>query len=218
MSLILFLAVSGVILALAYRWYGNVLARFLNLETSTSTPAHARRDGLDYEPAKMSWLLPQHFSAIAAAGPIVGPILAATYFGWLPAWLWIIFGAILIGGVHDLMALTASVRHGAHSIAEVVRQYMNRRSYLLFLAFVWISLVYVIIAFADVTASTFGFFDKFNVVVDGQRGRLQRGEAPRDRQRGRALDVLEHLGGDTTAARAQLEAAGLGLLAPPSAP
>jgi carbon starvation protein len=155
MSLILFLAVSGVILALAYRWYGNVLARFLNLETGTSTPAHARRDGLDYEPAKMSWLLPQHFSAIAAAGPIVGPILAATYFGWLPAWLWIIFGAILIGGVHDLMALTASVRHGAHSIAEVVRQYMNRRSYLLFLAFVWISLVYVIIAFADVTAGTF---------------------------------------------------------------
>jgi len=155
MSLILFLAVSGVILALAYRWYGNVLARFLDLGTATSTPAHARRDGLDYEPAKMSWLLPQHFSAIAAAGPIVGPILAATYFGWLPAWLWIIFGAILIGGVHDLMALTASVRHGAHSIAEVVRQYMNRRSYLLFLAFVWISLVYVIIAFADVTAGTF---------------------------------------------------------------
>ena len=66
----------------------------------------------------------------------IEPILAATYFGWLPAWLWIIFGAILIGGVHDLMALTASVRHGAHSIAEVVRQYMNRRSYLLFLAFV----------------------------------------------------------------------------------
>jgi carbon starvation protein len=155
MSLILFLAVSGVILALAYRWYGSLLARFLNLETSASTPAHARRDGLDYEPAKMSWLLPQHFSAIAAAGPIVGPILAATYFGWLPAWLWIIFGAILIGGVHDLMALTASVRHGAHSIAEVVRQYMNRRSYLLFLTFVWISLVYVIIAFADVTAGTF---------------------------------------------------------------
>jgi carbon starvation protein len=155
MSLILFLAVSGAILAVAYRWYGGILAQFLQLDGGGATPAHSRRDGLDYEPAKASWLLPQHFSAIAAAGPIVGPILAATYFGWLPAWLWIIFGAILIGGVHDLMALTASVRHGAHSIAEVVRQYMNRRSYLLFLAFVWISLVYVIIAFADVTAGTF---------------------------------------------------------------
>lgn len=155
MSLILFLAVSGVILLLAYRWYGRLLARFLQLDPEMRTPAHARRDGLDYEPARTSWLLPQHFSAIAAAGPIVGPILAATYFGWLPAWLWIIFGAIFIGGVHDMMTLVASVRHDAKSIAEVVRRYMNRRSYLLFLAFIWISLVYVIIAFADVTAGTF---------------------------------------------------------------
>ena len=155
MSLILFLAVSGVVLALAYRWYGRLLARFLELDGTVRTPAHTRRDGLDYEPARTSWLLPQHFSAIAAAGPIVGPILAATYFGWLPAWLWIIFGAIFIGGVHDMMTLVASVRHDAKSIAEVVRRYMNRRSYVLFLAFIWISLVYVIITFADVTAGTF---------------------------------------------------------------
>jgi carbon starvation protein len=155
MSLILFLAVSGVILAIAYRWYGRVLAGFLGLDARTPTPAHTKRDGLDYEPASRSWLLPQHFSAIAAAGPIVGPILAGTYFGWLPAWIWIIVGAIFVGGVHDLMTLVASVRHDAKSIAEVVKRYMNRRSYLLFLAFIWISLVYVIIAFADVTAGTF---------------------------------------------------------------
>ncbi|MCM2276131.1 MAG: hypothetical protein NDI75_15185 [Candidatus Didemnitutus sp.] len=155
MSLILFLAVSGVVLALAYRWYGGFLARFLELNGGTPTPAHAKRDGLDFEPARWSWLLPQHFSAIAAAGPVVGPILAATYFGWLPAWIWIIVGSILIGGVHDLMTLVASVRHDARSIAEVVRRYMNRRSYLLFLGFIWISLIYVIIAFADVTAGTF---------------------------------------------------------------
>jgi carbon starvation protein len=155
MSLILFLAVSGVILAIAYRWYGRVLASFLGLDARTPTPAHTQRDGLDYEPASRSWLLPQHFSAIAAAGPIVGPILAGTYFGWLPAWIWIIVGAIFVGGVHDLMTLVASVRHDAKSIAEVVKRYMNRRSYLLFLVFIWISLVYVIIAFADVTAGTF---------------------------------------------------------------
>ena len=155
MSLILFLAVSALLLAWAYRWYGRILARYLELDPNTRTPAHAQRDGLDYEPASKTWLLPQHFSAIAAAGPIVGPILAGTYFGWLPSWLWIIFGAIFVGGVHDLMTLVASVRHGAKSIAEVVRRYMNRRSYLLFLAFIWISLVYVIIAFADVTAGTF---------------------------------------------------------------
>ena len=126
MSLILFLAVSGIVLALAYRWYGRILARYLHLDPAVKTPAHAQRDGIDYEPASRNWLLPQHFSAIAAAGPIVGPILAATYFGWLPAWLWIIFGAIFIGGVHDLMTLVASVRHEWKSIAEVVRLYMNR--------------------------------------------------------------------------------------------
>ncbi len=155
MSLILFLAVSGLILAFAYRWYGGFLARFLDLDDRRRTPAHTQKDGLDYVPARMSWLLPQHFSAIAAAGPVVGPILAATYFGWLPAWIWIIVGSILVGGVHDLTTLVASVRHGARSIAEVVRRYMNRRSYLLFLGFIWISLIYVIIAFADVTAGTF---------------------------------------------------------------
>ncbi len=155
MSLILFLAVSALLLAWAYRWYGRILARYLELDPKARTPAHAQRDGLDFEPASKTWLLPQHFSAIAAAGPIVGPILAGTYFGWLPSWLWILFGAIFVGGVHDLMTLVASVRHGAKSIAEVVRRYMNRRSYLLFLAFIWISLVYVIIAFADVTAGTF---------------------------------------------------------------
>ena len=155
MSLILFLAVSGIVLAIAYRWYGRIIARFLALDPKVATPAHRLRDGLDYEPARSSWLLPQHFSAIAAAGPIVGPILAGTYFGWLPAWIWIIVGAIFVGGVHDLTTLVASVRHDAKSIAEVVKRYMNRRSYLLFLGFIWISLVYVIIAFADVTAGTF---------------------------------------------------------------
>ncbi len=155
MSLILFLAVSGVILGLAYRWYGRILATYLGLDDRTATPAHTKRDGLDYEPASRNWLLPQHFSAIAAAGPIVGPILAGTMFGWLPAWIWIIVGAILVGGVHDLMTLVASVRHDAKSIAEVVKRYMNRRSYLLFLSFIWVSLVYVIIAFTDVTAGAF---------------------------------------------------------------
>ena len=155
MSLLLFLAASGVILALAYRWMGRFLTRYFRIDPSAPVPAHQQRDGLDYEPAKTSYLLPQHFSAIAAAGPVVGPILAATLFGWLPAWIWIIVGAILIGGVHDFSTLIASVRHQGRSIAEVVGRYMNHRSYLLFLAFIWISLVYVIIAFADVTAGTF---------------------------------------------------------------
>lgn len=157
MQLVLFLFVSAVLLSLAYRLMGQWLVRAAGLaeDGDTATPAHTQRDGLDYEPARWSWLLPQHFSAIAAAGPIVGPILAATWFGWLPAWLWIIVGAIFIGGLHDFFTLVASVRHAGKSIAEVVRRHMNGRCHLLFLAFVWVSLVYVIVAFADVTAGTF---------------------------------------------------------------
>src|SRR5690606_13268854 len=93
--------------------------------------------------------------AIAAAGPIVGPILAGAAFGWMPTLLWIVFGAILIGGVHDITALIASVRHRGRSIAEVVREYMTPRSYLLFLAFIWLALIYVVIAFTDITAASF---------------------------------------------------------------
>lgn len=155
MSLILYLVVSALILIVAYRWMGTFLARFVGLDPAAITPAHQLRDGMDYEPAKKPYLLSQHFSAIAAAGPIVGPILAGVYFGWLPTYLWILLGAIFIGGIHDFMTLIASVRHQSKSIAEVVSRYMNRRSYLLFLAFIWISLIYVIIAFTDVTAGTF---------------------------------------------------------------
>lgn len=155
MKLVLFVLMSGIVLYLAYRWRRLALARFFGLDPRRTTPAHAMRDGFDYEPAAKSYLLPQHFSAIAAAGPIVGPILAAHYFGWAPVWLWVILGAILIGGIHDLAILAASIRHRGRSIAELVKQYMNRRSYLLFLLFIWVSLVYLIIAFTDITASTF---------------------------------------------------------------
>jgi carbon starvation protein len=85
----------------------------------------------------------------------MGPILAGVLFGWVPALLWILIGSIFIGGVHDMTALTASIRHKARSIAEVVREHMSRRSYLLFLSFVWIALVYIIVAFTDVTATAF---------------------------------------------------------------
>lgn len=155
MDLLAFLAVSSLILLVAYRFIGGRLASMFALRDSEDTPAHQMRDGLDFEPARVSYLLPQHFSAIAAAGPIVGPILAGLYFGWGPAWLWIILGSVLIGGIHDFTALVASVRHRARSIAEIVREYMNPRAYVLFLVFIWCALVYVIIAFTDVTAGTF---------------------------------------------------------------
>jgi carbon starvation protein len=155
MNLLAIVLPSAVVLLMAYLTYGRVLAKLLRLDPNAATPATEYRDGLDFEPIPASGLLPQHFSAIAAAGPIVGPILAGVTFGWLPALLWILIGSILIGGVHDFTALVASIRHRGLSIAEVVREHMSGRSYLMFLAFIWLALVYIIVAFTDVTAAAF---------------------------------------------------------------
>jgi carbon starvation protein CstA len=147
--------ISIVIFAVAYTVYGRFIARQINLDNTRTTPAHELNDGTDFVPAKAPLLLGQHFSAIAAAGPIVGPILAGIWFGWLPAALWIILGAIFIGGVHDMLALTASLRHKAASIGEIARRYIPTRMYIFFLIFIWLALLYVIIAFTDITAQTF---------------------------------------------------------------
>ncbi|HAL45619.1 MAG TPA: carbon starvation protein A [Phycisphaerales bacterium] len=142
-------------LYLGYRFYGRIFAKQLDLNDSNITPATKINDGIDYVPAKMPLLLGQHFSAIAAAGPIVGPILAGLWFGWLPAFLWLIIGAIFIGGVHDFYSLAASIRHKAASIGEIIKNYTPKSVHISFLIFVWLTLIYVIIAFTDITANTF---------------------------------------------------------------
>lgn len=147
--------VSIVVLAVGYFVYGRFIARQFKLDDSRTTPACAINDGVDYVPAPASMLLGQHFSAIAAAGPIVGPILAGLWFGWVPALLWILLGTIFIGGVHDFTSLIASVRHRAASVGEIVKQHMSPTSQKLFLVLAWFTVVYLIIAFTDITAQTF---------------------------------------------------------------
>ncbi|MEY4672900.1 MAG: hypothetical protein RL148_684 [Planctomycetota bacterium] len=141
--------------ALAYAVYGRVLARLFRLDPRFRTPAHELRDGNDYEPTTRFYLLSQHFSAISAAGPIAGPILASLWFGWEPALLWIVLGCIFIGSMHDFAALVGSVRHRACSIAEILRTNLNPRSYAVFTVYIWLALVYVITAFTDMTARAF---------------------------------------------------------------
>ena len=155
MSLLIVIGGSALVLGLAYWLYGGLLARLFRLDPEAKTPALTLRDDVDYAPIPTHFLLGQHISAIAAAGPIVGPIVAAAAFGWGPALAWILIGAIFIGGVHDFSSLVASIRHQACSITEVVRLYMTRRAHLLFLGFIWITLVYIIVAFTDVTAQSF---------------------------------------------------------------
>ncbi len=155
MALIAVVIGSGAVLLAAYFSWGRWVARRLDLSDDRPTPAVALEDGVDFVPTSAPYLFSQHFSAIAAAGPIVGPIVAGLVFGWVPALIWILAGSIFVGAVHDMTALVASVRHRARSIAEIVREQMSPRAYFLFLAYVWIALVYIIVAFADLTATTF---------------------------------------------------------------
>ena len=141
--------------ALAFWAYGGMLSRLFRLSGTADTPAHTLADGQDYVPTRRGYLLAQHFSAISAAGPIVGPISAGIQFGWLPALLWIVFGAVFIGAMHDFASLVGSVRHGARSVPEIMREHVSPLARYLFLLFVWLALIYVIIAFTDVTARSF---------------------------------------------------------------
>jgi carbon starvation protein len=147
--------VGFAVFALAFRVYGRLAARALGVDVARRTPAVERSDGVDFVPTPRAVLLAQHFAAIAAAGPIVGPIAAAAGFGWLPALLWIVLGNALLGAVHDLSSLVASVRHRACSITEVAKEHLGRRAYAPFLVFIWASLVYVVIAFTDLTGRQF---------------------------------------------------------------
>jgi len=138
-----------------YLVYGAFLRRRFALNDENPTPAVELEDGLDYCPARTPVLFGHHFSSIAGAGPIVGPVLAGIAFGWLPALIWIVLGAIFIGGVHDMGSLAASIRHKARSVAEIARENVTPRAGKLFLIFIWLALILVLAAFIDLTASTF---------------------------------------------------------------
>ena len=121
---------------IAYRFYGNFLSVRCNLNDENKTPAVEQEDGVDYSPTRASVLFGHHFSSIAGAGPIVGPILAAMYFGWGPTWIWILIGAILVGGVHDFGSTLMSVRNGGRSIADTMRGLVGEGAGKLFMLFV----------------------------------------------------------------------------------
>ena len=155
MSLTVVAATVLILFAVGYISYSRLLAQRFKLDDANPTPACTLADGVDFVPAKAPFLLGQHFSAIAAAGPIVGPILAGLAFGWLPTLAWIVLGALFIGAVHDFSSLIGSVRHKAGSVAQIAREYLGQRAYALFLGFIWLSLLYVITAFADLTSASF---------------------------------------------------------------
>lgn len=138
----------------AYKLYGGFITKRLEVNNSKETPSHTMYDGVDYVPAKVPVLLGHHFASIAGAGPIVGPVIAAG-FGWLPVYLWVVFGAIFIGGVHDYSSIVASIRHQSKSIGFVIQSYLGVNGKKLFLIFSWSTLVLVIAVFTIIVADTF---------------------------------------------------------------
>ena len=154
MSAILILIIAVALLACGYIFYGSFLAKQWGVDPSHETPAHTSYDGKDFVPANPAVLMGHHFSSIAGAGPINGPIQAAV-FGWIPVFLWVVIGGIFFGAMHDFGALFASIRHNGGSIGEVIKENMGVRAQRLFTIFALLVLILVIASFTAVVAGTF---------------------------------------------------------------
>lgn len=154
MSALLLIILAIVIFVAAYLTYGRYLAKTWGIDPTRKTPAFELEDGVDYCPAKTPVLMGHHFSSIAGAGPINGPIQAA-FFGWIPCFLWIVVGGIFFGAVQDFGALFVSIRHKGKSLGEVIEDNIGHKARILFTVFAWLVLLLVIAAFADIVAKSF---------------------------------------------------------------
>ncbi len=151
MNVLIPVLVGAGVLLLGSRFYGRYLARRLGIEPSRKTPAVEHSDGRDFVPTRTAVLFAHHFSAIAGAGPILGPTIAVL-FGFAPAWLWVVLGGVFFGAAHDFAALFASVRQGGRSMAEVARNSLGNAGFALFILFTLVLIVLVTSAFLAATA------------------------------------------------------------------
>ena len=154
MIAILIILAAIALLVLGYIFYGSYLAKEWGIDPEKTTPAVEIDDGVDYVAAKPAVLMGHHFSSIAGAGPINGPIQASV-FGWVPVFLWCVIGGIFVGGLHDFGAMFASVRHGGKSVGEIIKSSMGDRAKKLFIVFALLVLILVIASFVNVVAGTF---------------------------------------------------------------
>lgn len=150
------IAIIGIIwFIFAYKWYGKKIeSNVIKPDDRNLTPANQINDGIDYVPTKTPILFGHHFSSIAGAGPIIGPIFAFSLFGWLPTLLWILLGTVFMGAVHDYTSMMASVRNKGVSITEIADQSVSKTARWIFSVFVWLSLALVQAVFAVLTAQT----------------------------------------------------------------
>ncbi len=150
----LLLLIAAALFLGGYFLYARRIERLLGVDPAVPTPAFTKKDGVDYVPAHPTVLFGHHFAAIAGAGPIVGPVLAAE-FGWVSVTLWVVLGCIFIGAAHDMIALFLSVRNGGESIGSVIGTLLGRPGKLMFLLVSWSGLVLVVAEFNRQIAGTF---------------------------------------------------------------
>lgn len=154
MTALLIIIAAIICLLIGYVTYGSWLAKQWGIDPKKETPAHYMRDGVDYVAAPPAVLMGHHFSSIAGAGPINGPIQAAI-FGWVPVFLWCVIGGIFFGGLQDFGSLFASIRHNGKSVGEIIKDSMGGRAQKLFIIFALLVLLLVIASFVNVVAGTF---------------------------------------------------------------
>ncbi len=151
-----------------YRLYGRYLARkIFALDPDAPVPSRELEDGVDYVPTKKEVIFGHHFASIAGTGPIVGPAIAIIW-GWLPALLWVFFGSVLMGAVHDFGALVISMRNQGKSISDFTSKYVNPRTRFLFFLLVFLELWIVIAIFGLVIALIFAKYPESVLAVWAQ--------------------------------------------------
>ncbi len=149
---------AGVLYLLAYYTYGRFLAKkIFQISKNNICPSVAMRDDVDYVPTKKQILFGHHFATIAGTGPIVGPAIAIIW-GWLPALLWVVFGSIFMGAVHDFGALVVSLRNQGRSIGDLAGDLISKRVKVLFLLIIFFLLLLVITVFGVVIGSCFRLY------------------------------------------------------------
>ena len=154
MNSIWIVIVIGLWFFLGYRFYGKFIEKQIKISDKNKTPAITKRDNVDFSPAKKPFLIGHHFASIAGAGPIIGPILAISYFGWLPVILWIAIGSVFIGAMHDFVSLIASVRNKAQSVSSIAKKSLNSKAGMLFAGMILITLILIITVFSVSTAES----------------------------------------------------------------
>jgi carbon starvation protein len=155
MNSLFIVAGSGAVFLFGYLFYSKLIEKNLKIDPKRRMPAFRKYDGVDYVPAK-HWtiLFGHHFASIAGAAPIVGPVLAVSLWGWMPTLLWVVLGSVFIGGIHDYCSLIISTRHQGTSIADVTKDVISKNAKIVFLIFVWLTLILIISVFVNVCAKT----------------------------------------------------------------